>query len=70
MRCSFRNNPAQRRCIIEATIDHLRPFRRGYARSKAGPFFSLRTVQILLDVGALRWVQTCGRIRFLTARSQ
>ena len=44
----------QVRCIIEATIDPLIPFRRGFARSKAGPFFELRTVDSLIASGALR----------------
>lgn len=43
-----------KRCVIEATIEPLRPFRRGFARSKAGPFFELRTVQALVSLGALR----------------
>ena len=46
----------QRRCIIEATIDPLVAFRRGFARSKAGPFFDLRTVKSLVNTGALRAV--------------
>ncbi len=44
----------QRRCIIAATIDPLIPFRRGFARSSAGPFFELRTVASLIKSGALR----------------
>jgi hypothetical protein len=44
----------QRHCIIEATIDPLLPFPRGFARSKAGPFFELRTVSSLVETGALR----------------
>lgn len=44
----------QRRCIIQATIEPLSPFRRGFARSKAGPFFDLRTVHSLVNSGALR----------------
>lgn len=44
----------QRRCLIEATIDPLLPFRRGFARSKAGPFFELQTVHALVKTGALR----------------
>jgi hypothetical protein len=46
----------QRRCIVEATIEPLTPFRRGYARSKAGPFYEVRTVQPLITSGALRRV--------------
>lgn len=49
-------SPAQRQCIVEATIEPLSPFRRGYARSKAGPFYEVRTVQPLLCSGALRRV--------------
>jgi len=44
----------QRRCMIEATIDPLTPFPRGFARSKVGPFFELRTVNALVNTGALR----------------
>jgi len=66
----FRNNPAQRRAIIQATIGHLRPFRRGYALTKQGPFFSLRTIQILVQTGALRHVQNAGDFRRLTARAE
>lgn len=44
----------QRECIIEATIDPLTPFPRGFARSKAGPFFQLQTVHSLVKTGALR----------------
>jgi hypothetical protein len=44
----------QRRCVIEATIDPLTPFPRGFARSKKGPFFELRTVNALVEAGALR----------------
>lgn len=44
----------QRDCIIEATIDPLTPFPRGFGRSKAGPFFELRTVSSLVKSGALR----------------
>jgi hypothetical protein len=48
---------SQLRCLIEATIDPLVPFRRGFGRSKAGPFFDLRTVQSLLNSGELREVR-------------
>ena len=44
----------QRRCLIEATIDPLIAFRRGFARSKAGPFFPLNTVRALVNAGVLR----------------
>jgi len=46
----------QRRCIIEATIEPLIPFRRGFARSKSGPFFDVRTVHSLIQQGALRLI--------------
>lgn len=46
----------QRRCVIEATIEPLVAFRRGFARSKAGPFFELRTIQPLIETGVLRAV--------------
>jgi hypothetical protein len=68
----FRNNPAQRRAIIEATIGHLQPFPRGYARTQEGPFFSLRTIGILLELGALRVVRLPRgrRTMHLSARSE
>jgi hypothetical protein len=44
----------QRRCVIEATIDPLIAFRRGFARSKEGPFYPLATVRALVQSGALR----------------
>lgn len=44
----------QRQCIIAATIEPLVPFPRGFARSKFGPFFNLRTVTGLISSGALR----------------
>lgn len=61
----------QRRCLIEATIEDLLPFPRGYARSKSGPFYSLQTVQGLITRGMLRAVkQTAGRrALILTARA-
>lgn len=46
----------QRRCLIEATIDPLVAFRRGFGRSKQGPFFDLRTIQSLITTGMLRAV--------------
>lgn len=46
----------QTRCLIEATIGPLIAFRRGFGRSKAGPFFELKTFQPLVDSGALRAV--------------
>lgn len=47
-----RPTDAHRRCVIEATINDLAPFPRGFAASKAGPFFDLRTVQALLKIGS------------------
>lgn len=64
----MRFTPARRRAIIAATIEPLRPFRRGYARSKAGPFINLRTIQYLLSHGALRKIG--GSLRRLTARAK
>lgn len=51
----------QRRCLIEATIAPLQSFRRGYARSKQGPFFDPRTVHALVDSGVLRLQRGAGR---------
>ena len=62
----MRISPLQRQALIEATIDDLRPFRRGYARSKAGPFFEVRTVSKLVKTGALRFVGR--RLHRLSAR--
>ena len=50
-------SPPQRRCIIDATIEPLRPYRRGFARSKSGPFHDPRTVHALVNVGALRVIR-------------
>lgn len=44
----------QRDCIIEATIDPLVSFRRGFARDRSGPYFSIATVDGLIKRGALR----------------
>jgi hypothetical protein len=52
----MRISPNQRRAIIEATIDPLISFRRGFARTSEGPFFELRTVKPLIDSGTLRAV--------------
>lgn len=60
----------RRRCIIEATIEPLIPFRRGFARSKMGPFFELRTVQALINTGALRAVRQLGGRRALTVTAR
>lgn len=61
----------KQRCVIEATIEPLSPFPRGFARSKAGPFFDLRTVQSLIRAGALRiYHPVRGKSRILvTARA-
>ena len=62
-------SPLHRRCVIEATIEPLSPFRRGYARSKIGPFFGKRTVRLLLRTGALRKIVGGWRPR-VTAMSK
>ena len=59
--------PARRRAIIEATLGHLRPFRRGYARTRQGPYFDLRTIDVLISTGALRPVDKFNPLRLLTA---
>ena len=61
----------QRRCIIAATIEPLIPFRRGYARSKAGPFYDVRTVHTLIQTGALRMILNRAGRKFgsVTARA-
>ena len=61
----------QRRCIIEATIEPLTPFPRGFGRSKMGPFFEIRTVHSLVNTGALRiYRRGWGKSRILvTARA-
>ena len=62
----------QRACIIAATIEPLTPFRRGYARSKAGPvFYDVRTVHSLIQTGALRMImiRTGSKFGTVTARS-
>jgi hypothetical protein len=58
---------ARRRAIIQATIGPLRPFRRGYARVRTGPYFDLRTIDILISTGALRPVDKFNPLRLLTA---
>lgn len=45
---------AQRRCLIQATIDPLLAFPRGFSRTKHGPFFNMRTVGPLLKSCGLR----------------
>jgi hypothetical protein len=47
----------QRDCIIAATIEPLTPYRRGYARSRQGPFYGLQTVNKLIRTGALRMIK-------------
>ena len=61
----------QRRCVIEATIEPFTPFRRGYARSKTGPFYDVRTVHSLIQTGALRMIMNRAGRQFgtVTARS-
>jgi hypothetical protein len=62
----------QKRCIIEATIEPLIPFRRGYSRSKAGPvFYDVRTVHSLIQAGALRMIMNRAGRKFgtVTARA-
>lgn len=55
----------QRRCVIEATIAPLTLFRRGFGRSKAGPFFQGKTVDGLIERGILRVIQSRGRRSYL-----
>lgn len=61
----------QRRCLIDATISPLVGYRRGYANSKAGPFYNLRTVHGLIERGVLRVVRDRGGAHYLrlTARA-
>lgn len=61
----------QRRCIVEATIEPLSPYRRGYARCKTGPFYDVRTVHSLIQSGALRLILNRAGKRFgtVTARA-
>lgn len=47
-------SPTQNACLIEATIDDLMAYRRGFARSKTGPFFRVNTVRRLVETGHLR----------------
>lgn len=55
----------QRRALIQATIGNLTPFRRGFAVSKAGPFFQGKTVDGLIERGILRVIQSRGRRSYL-----
>ena len=43
-----------RRVVIDATIQPLYAFRRGFARTKMGPFYELRTIHYLVERGILR----------------
>lgn len=65
-------SPTQQRCIIEATIEPLVSFRRGFARTKEGPFFALCTVNSLVRVGALRPIRDRAGRHYLrlSARSE
>jgi hypothetical protein len=67
---TFHPTAAQRRCLIEATIEPLTPFRRGYARSRQGPFYGLPTVNKLIRAGALRIIKDRAgrRLGTVTAR--
>lgn len=69
---SFDPSPTQRRCIIDATIEPLRPYRRGFARSKTGPFHSLTTVNSLITTGALRMIRNRAGRQYgsVTARAE
>lgn len=58
----------QRRCVIDATIEPLTRYPRGFARTKAGPFYFERTVKALVRKGALRKTH-CGRLGQVTARA-
>lgn len=58
----------QRRCMIEATIDPLMFIRRGFARTKAGPFYAAQTVHALVKRGDLRILRN-GRQVLVTARA-
>jgi hypothetical protein len=60
----------QRACIIAATIDPLTPFRRGYARSKLGPFYDVRTVHSLIQTGALRMIMNRAGRQFGTVTAR
>jgi len=68
----MRLSPSQRVCLIEATIEPLIAFPRGFARSKAGPFHRTQTIQSLVRAGALRVVQERWGHRHLkvTTRSE
>lgn len=66
-------SPAQRRCIIHATLAPLAFYKRGYATSRQGPFFRPSTVRALVGNGALRKAWRShgpGRIPVLTALSK
>lgn len=58
----------KRRCLIEATIDPLMPFRKGFGRSKLGPFFCNGIVMAMVNSGDLRlWREVRGRRRILVS---
>lgn len=62
----------QRRCVIEATISPLIRYRRGYARSKMGPFYYKPTIAYLIEIGDLRpaWGNTKRALTALTKPTQ
>jgi hypothetical protein len=64
-------SPVQRQCVIEATIEPLAPYPRGYARTKTGPFFDARTVHYLVLRGDLRMIKerVGAHFRSVTARA-
>ncbi|MDB5937567.1 MAG: hypothetical protein JWQ01_4911 [Massilia sp.] len=47
----------QRQCLIAATIEPLAPFPRGFAHTKNGPFFDVRTIHSLVQRGELRMIK-------------
>ena len=50
-------SPSQVRCIIDATLEPLIAFPRGFAHSKMGPFHLTQTVQALIRDGSLRVIR-------------
>ncbi|WGR74311.1 MULTISPECIES: hypothetical protein [unclassified Bradyrhizobium] len=66
----MRLSDTQRACIIEATIQPLRRFPKGYGRPSGEVFFDHRTVGSLLKTGHLRMIYPPGGWRpFVTARA-
>lgn len=63
-------SPTQRRCIIDATIEPLRPFRRGFAPTKTGPFYEAQTINALIKTGALRVIKKTKAPIRLSARAE